>query len=81
MDLNSNPVDNATIKAVITRPNNHKNDQELINPRVENGIYTFSTVSLPLEGRWDVMAKISIGENQRFYNIKADTRKKEALEY
>ena len=80
-DLNNKPVNNATIKVIITRPNNHKNDQELLNPKVENGVYTFSTVTLPLEGRWDIMAKISVGENQRFYNIKADTRKKEALEY
>jgi len=81
MDLNNNPVNNATIKAIITRPNNHKNDQELINPSVENGVYTFSSVTLPLEGRWDVMAKINIGDNQRFYNVKADTRAKEAFEY
>jgi len=80
-DVNNNPINDATIKAIITRPNNHKNDQELLNPTVENGVYTFSSVSLPLEGRWDVMAKIEIGENQRFYNVKADTRVKEALEY
>ena len=81
MDLNNNPVNNATITAVITRPNNHKNDQELINPKVENGVYTFSSATLPLEGRWDIMAKVIVDENQRFYNVKADTRVKEALVY
>ena len=80
-DINSNPVNNATLKIVVTRPNNHKHDQELVNPTVENGIYTFSTITLPEKGRWDIMAKINVGELQRFYNVKADTRAKEAFEY
>ena len=80
-DLNSNPVNNAKLKVVITRPNNHKYDQELINPNVKNGIYTFSSVKLEVEGRWDVMAKINVDNLQRFYNIKADTRFKEIKEY
>ena len=80
-DINSNPVDNATLKVVVTRPNNHKHDQELINPTVENGVYSFSSITLPQEGRWDVMAKINVGDLQRFYNVKADTRAKDAYEY
>lgn len=80
-DLDSNPVDNAELVVVVTRPNNHKNDQELLNPTIENGVYTFSSITLPIEGRWDVMAKVKIGENQRFYNVKADTRVKEVFEY
>ena len=80
-DLDSKPINNADIKVVVTRPNNHKNDQELIKPSVDNGVYTFESIKLAQEGRWDIMAKINVGELQRYYNIKADTRKKEALEY
>lgn len=80
-DIDSNPVDNANIKVVITRPNNHKYDQELVDPSVESGVYTFSPVSLAKEGRWDIMAKVNIGELERFYNLKTDTRSKEAYEY
>ena len=80
-DKESQPVNNAKIKVIITRPNNHKNDQELNNPTVENGIYTFASTTLAKEGRWDVMAKINVDDLQRFYNVKADTRDKEALEY
>ena len=80
-DVNSQPVDSAIVKVVVTRPNNHKHDQELINPTVENGVYTFSAIKLPQEGRWDVMAKVNVGDLQRFYNVKADTRAKEAFEY
>jgi len=80
-DLNDDPVDNAEIKVIITRPNNHKHDQELNNPKFENGIYTFASVTLPQKGRWDIMAKVNVDEVQRFYNVKADTRAKEVFEY
>jgi nitrogen fixation protein FixH len=80
-DKNNQAVDDAKLKVVITRPNNHKNDQEFSSPKIENGIYTFENIKLPLKGRWDIMAKIDIGENQRYYNVKADTRKKEVIEY
>jgi hypothetical protein len=80
-DLNLNPVDNANIKVIITRPNNHKHDQELNNPRIKNGVYTFNTTTLSKMGRWDIMAKINVEDVQRFYNVKADTRSKEVYEY
>lgn len=80
-DIDSNSVNNATIKVVVTRPNSHKYDQELINPKVENGVYTFDSIKLPVAGRWDIMAKVSVGDVQRFYNVKTDTRVKGAYEY
>jgi len=80
-NLDSEPVDNAELKVVITRPNNHKHDQELTNPSVKNGIYTFASVTLAEPGRWDVMVKVNVDKLQRFYNVKADTRAKEAFEY
>jgi nitrogen fixation protein FixH len=80
-DLDSNPVDDAKIMVIVTRPNNHKHDQELKNPTSENGVYSFSTITLPEKGRWNIMAKVNVGKLQRFYNVKADTRAKEAFEY
>lgn len=80
-NLSGDVVNDAKIMAIITRPNNHKNDQELHNPSVENGVYTFNAVTLPIAGRWDVMAKVTVGDLERFYNVKADTREKEVYEY
>ena len=80
-DLDGNSVDNATIVVVITRPEHHRYNQELVNPSVENGVYSFSNFSLAEPGRWDIMAKVQVGELQKFYNVKADTRAKEAFEY
>ena len=80
-DREGNPVENAEIKVVLTRPNNHKYDQEFVDPKREGGVYTFSSIALPQEGRWDIMAKISVDDLSRFYNIKADTRYKHIQEY
>lgn len=80
-DMDGNAVNDADIKIIITRPNHHKHDQELTEPSVENGIYSFSGFELPEPGRWDIMAKVIIGENERFYNVKADTRATSAFEY
>mgnify|MGYP000090128824 CR=1 FL=1 len=81
IDKDSNPVNNAKIKIIVTRPNKHKFDQEFTNVNIENGLYTFSNITLEKEGRWDIMAKVTIGDKQRFFNVKADTRAKEAYEY
>ena len=80
-DLNSQSVENAKIEVIVTRPNNHKHNQNLISPTYKDGVYSFSSIELPLEGRWDVMARVSVGNVQRYYNVKADTRAKEAYEY
>jgi hypothetical protein len=80
-DKNMKPVNDAAIKVILTRADLNKDDIELTAPKVENGIYTFNTVKLPKAGRWNVMAKINIADNERFYNLKADTRKKEVSEY
>jgi len=79
--LSDEPVDDAKVMAIITRPNNHKHDQELLNPKIANGIYTFKSVRLAVEGRWNVMAKVTVGDDERFYNVKADTRAKDAYQY
>jgi hypothetical protein len=80
-DLNSNPVNNANIRLIVTRPNVHEFDIELNNPTIANGLYTFSSIKLPKEGRWNFIVKVNVGDLYRFYNIKADTRKKEATQY
>ncbi|MFT5835414.1 MAG: nitrogen fixation protein FixH [Sulfurimonas sp.] len=80
-DLESQAIGNAKIEVVVTRPNNHKHDQTLKSSNYENGVYTFPSIKLPVEGRWDIMAKVSVGDLQRFYNVKADTREKVTYEY
>ncbi len=74
-------IDNATIKAMITRPDQNDYDIILQNPKVVDGVYSFEEVTLPKEGRWNIIASISLGEHLRFLNLKADTRYPQTFEY
>lgn len=81
-DKTGNPITDAGIEAVLTRPNTHAHDIKLGTPTISiDGIYEFPAVTLPLEGRWDVMAKVTVGDDYRYYNLKADTRYTNTFEY
>ncbi len=73
-DKEGKAVNNANIEAVLTRPDSTKHDVNLSQPTVSEGQYTFSAVDLPKPGRWDILSKISVGADQRYFSIKADTR-------
>ncbi|MCF6330471.1 MAG: FixH family protein [Sulfurimonas sp.] len=80
-DLYGEKINNAVIKVIVTRPNKHKYNQELLNPNFDNGVYSFNAIELPLEGRWNIMANVKIGDKERYYNVKVDTRVDEVYEY
>ncbi|QFR50279.1 hypothetical protein FJR48_11285 [Sulfurimonas lithotrophica] len=80
-DLAGKTIENAKLKVIVTRPNSRKYDQELMDYKYDNGIYVFKPIKLELAGRWDIMAKVNVDKLQRYYNVKADTRAKEAYEY
>ena len=73
-DKSGKSINDAKVDVVLTRPDNTDFNIELANPSVENGKYTFNAVDLPKAGRWDILAKISVGNDQRYYNLKADNR-------
>ncbi len=80
-DKSSNPIDDAKIEVVLTRPDTTDFDITLNNPAVKDGVYTFTATDLQKLGRWDILAKISVGDKQRFYNLKADTRNSHTEEF
>lgn len=80
-DKTGEAVNNGTIEVILTRPDMNKFDVNLSNPTVTGGKYTFSPVDLPKAGRWDIMAKVTVGEDQRYYNLKADTRNPNTFEF
>lgn len=73
-DKSGKGVNDAKVEIILTRPDIKEFDMNLSNPVVNEGKYTFSPIDLPKAGRWDIMAKISVGSVQRYYNLKADTR-------
>jgi len=74
-------VNDAKINIMVTRPNDHATDIPLEDASVANGVYTFNSISLPKAGRWDILANFVIGNDQRYHNLKADTRYANAFEY
>ena len=80
-DKAGNPVNDATIDVVLTRPDSSKNDVKLTKPAINDGKYTFEAVDLPKVGRWDIMAKVSVSGVKRYYNLKADTRYPNTFEF
>ncbi len=77
VDKNKNAIDNAKLKILLTRPDTLKYNIELTSPKVSNGTYTFSNTKLPVEGRWNIIAKIDIANDTGYYNIKTSTREDE----
>lgn len=80
-DKANRAISNAKVEVVLTRPDTTGFDLNLSSPTVSEGRYTFNAVDLPRAGRWDILAKITIGEHQRYYNLKADTRYPEITEF
>jgi hypothetical protein len=71
---NGQPVDDAKLKVIVTRPSTDRFNVTLEKPPVESkGIYTYTT-KLSGPGRWNIMARVKVGRYERFYNIKTDTR-------
>lgn len=80
-DKSGKAIEDANISVVLTRPDTTKLDITLDKPTIENGVYTFKAIDLPKAGRWDIMAKIAVDENKRYYNLKADTRNPNTFEF
>lgn len=80
-DKEANPINNAKIIVATSRPETAKFNQKLETPTVKDGVYTFSGAEFPKVGVWNIIAKVDVGDESRFFNIKADTRIKEAFEF
>ncbi len=81
VDKNNKVVNNAKIIIAISRPETHELDQKLEKVTVENGVYSFSGAKFTKAGIYNIIAKVVIGEDSSFYNIKADTRDIKFKEY
>lgn len=81
MDINAKPINNAELALAKSRPETKEFNQQLESPVVENGVYSFSGLEFPKPGVWNIIVKVSIDEYYRFYNVKVDTRNKNAFEF
>ncbi|WP_304545838.1 FixH family protein [Sulfurimonas microaerophilic] len=80
-DKSGKLIDNAEIIIDISRPETEKFNQLLETFTVQEGIYTFEGATFPKVGVWNIIARVQVGDDYRFYNLKADTRIKEVFEF
>lgn len=80
-DADARPVNNAMVTVVLSPPIVGEDQILLDNPYVENGIYTFKDVKVAKKGRWNILTKISVGDDYRHMNLKSDTTDKDVYEY
>jgi len=73
-DINEKPIDDAKILLSISRPETKEFNKKVDNFSVQDGLYSFNKIDFPKDGIWNIIAKISIGDDYKFYSIKADTR-------
>jgi len=79
--LDGTPVNNAELILATSRPETNEFKNNANNPSVKNGIYSFSNLEFQKPGVWNLIVKVTIGDEYRFYNIKADTRDKKSSEF
>jgi len=75
-DKNLKAINNAKLTLAISRPESKEFNHTLENPIVKDGIYSFVGVKFPKAGVWNLVLKVEIDKNYRFYNVKVDTRNK-----
>lgn len=72
--MDGKPISGATMILEISRPEVDTYTKTLKNSVFENGRYVFKDIKFPKVGRWNLMLKVKVGDNSRFYNVKTDTR-------
>ncbi len=80
-DKTGKNIENAKIILAISRPETGKFNKIFKDPKESNGIYTFSGLQFPKAGVWNLVTKVSVGKDYKFYNIKADTRNANSYEF
>lgn len=81
LDKMGNVVQNAKITVHLTRPQTHAMDREISDFTLVDGAYVSSPLTLEEDGRWDIIAKVSVDEYERFLSIKTSTQAKMIEEF
>jgi len=80
-DKNGVAVNNASVIIAISRSETDQYNKHLEHPTVKDGVYSFKVEKFAKPGVWNIIAKMSVGKDTRFYNMKADTRTPRAFEF
>lgn len=81
VDKEGKAVNNAHFKVVLSRPILSGAEIELNDPKIEDGKYLFEDIKVSKKGRWNILARVSVGNDFRHMNLKSDTMDKGVYEY
>lgn len=70
-DKSGQPVNDANVIMMLSRPDSNKENKEMKPSRVENGNYTFGPFEITKPGRWQILSKIEIGEFKGYHKNEA----------
>ena len=73
-DKNGNVVKDAKVVISVSRPETEIFNKKYDRAELKDGVYTFRDVEFQKAGKWNIIAHISVGKENRFLNIKVDTR-------
>lgn len=70
-DKSGQPVNDATVLMMLSRPDSNKDNKEFTPSSVENGNYTFGPFEINKPGRWQILSKIERGEFKGYHKNEA----------
>lgn len=70
-DKSGQPVNDANVIMMLSRPDSNKENKEMKPSHVENGNYTFGPFDITKPGRWQILSKIEIGEFKGYHKNEA----------
>lgn len=70
-DKNGQPVNDANVMMMLSRPDSNKENKEMKPSLVENGNYTFGPFEITKPGRWQILSKIDVGEFKGYHKNEA----------
>ncbi len=72
VDIKNNPINDADVEVLITRPDSTVFDVNLKPISSENGLYKFEPFEINKPGRWQILSKVSIGELATFKKLEVN---------
>lgn len=70
-DKSGQPVNDANVLMMLSRPDSNKDNKQLTPSHIENGNYTFGPFDITKPGRWQILSKIDVGEFKGYHKNEA----------
>jgi len=72
--LDGKAVKDAKMVLSISRPETKSYNKTVENPVLKDDLYVFNDLKFPKAGAWNLLLKVNVGNNSRFYSVRTDTR-------